>query len=160
MSSELLDAFRHSAWANRQLLESCRTLTPEQANASLPTGAGTPFAIIKHLIGAESYYLSLIRGKFLDWDWDEGREYGVDELRVFADHLAEEWEGVLFGFDPDRMLDTRRSRLKAGVLLTQALHHGNVHREQVSAIITSLGLTPPDISGWAYGRASGDIVPK
>ena len=161
MASELLEAFRHSAWANHELLEACRKLTPDQAGVSLPTGAGTAPAILKHVIGAESYYLSLVRGRFLGWDWDEARDYSTDELLAFARELGEAWEGVLAGdFDRGRMLDTRSSRLKAGVLLTQALHHGNVHREQVSAVLTSLGLTPPDVSGWAYGRASGGIVLK
>jgi hypothetical protein len=50
--------------------------------------------------------------------------------------------------------------VKAGVLIAQALHHANVHREQVSAVLTSLDLAPPDISGWAYGRATGGITPK
>jgi uncharacterized damage-inducible protein DinB len=142
------------------LIEACGALTPEQAGASLPTGAGTPAATIKHLIGAESYYLSLIRGSFLDWDWDEERPYTTDQLLEYAGELSRAWEALLPGLDPERMLDTRRSRLKAGVLLTQALHHANVHREQISAVLTSLGLTPPDISGWAYGRASGGIVLK
>jgi hypothetical protein len=63
-------------------------------------------------------------------------------------------------FDSERRLDTRRSRIKAGVLMAQALHHGNVHREQVSAIMTSQGVEAPDISAWAYGRDSGGIEHK
>jgi hypothetical protein len=43
-------------------------------------------------------------------------------------------------------------QVRAGVMLAQALHHSNVHREQISAVLTGLGLTPPDISGWAYNR--------
>ena len=161
MGSELIEAFRHSAWANRELLAFCRGLTEEQLSASLPTGAGTPLAMLKHLIGAESYYLSLLRGEPLAWDWSEEREETPDELLVFADDLAKAWETVLGGaFDGQRMLDTRRSTIKAGVLIAQAVHHANVHREQVSAVFTSLGLQPPDVSGWAYGRASGGIVPK
>ena len=161
MSSELLEAFRHSAWANREILAGCRGLTPVQLETSLPTGAGKPLAMIKHLIGAESYYLSLITGEHLAWDWSEEREETPDELLVFAEDLARAWDAVLTAdFDTTRMLDTRSSRLKAGVLLAQALHHANVHREQVCAVITSLGLTPPDVSGWAYGRATGGIVPK
>ena len=105
--------------------------------------------------------LAVHTGERLAWDWSEEREETPDELLVFAEDLARAWDAVLTAdFDTTRMLDTRSSRLKAGVLLAQALHHANVHREQVCAVITSLGLTPPDVSGWAYGRATGGIVPK
>ena len=161
MSSDLLEAFRHSAWANRELLSFCAGMTTEQLKASLPTGAGAPLAVMKHVIGAESYYLSLLLGERLAWDWSDERQETAEELLVFAEDLDHAWEAALLGaFDPERMLETRNSRLRAGVLLAQALHHANVHREQVCAVITSLGLTPPDISGFAYGRASGGIVPK
>jgi hypothetical protein len=31
------------------------------------------------------------------------------------------------------------------VLVVQALHHGNAHREQISSILTGFGIEPPDI---------------
>jgi len=161
MASELLEAFRHSAWANRQLLDFCRGLTAEQATTPLPGGYGNALSTLKHIAGAENYYRSLFTGILGEWDWRDDRDQPIDEISPWFDDLAAFWEDLLSGaFDAGRMLDTNRSRLKAGVLLTQALHHANVHREQVSAVLTSLGLTPPDVSGWAYGRASGGIVPK
>jgi uncharacterized damage-inducible protein DinB len=161
MASDLLESFLHSAWANVELLTFCRGLTPEQLKTSLPTGAGEPLAIMKHLIGAESYYLSLCTGSSLEWDFSEDADMSAADLAGFAADLGKTWDALLTGpFDGERMLDTRSSRLRAGVLLAQALHHANVHREQVSAILTSLGLTPPDVSCWAYGRAFGGIVPK
>jgi uncharacterized damage-inducible protein DinB len=64
------------------------------------------------------------------------------------------------GVDGDALLTRVRSdgstaEVRAGVLIAQTLHHSNVHREQISAVLTGLGLTPPDVSGWAYGRATG-----
>jgi uncharacterized damage-inducible protein DinB len=161
MSSDLFDAFRHSAWANRQILDVLRTLTTEQLATNLPTGHGPPLATMKHLIAGESYYLSLLRGSSLGWDWDEAREETPEELLVFVDSLADAWEALLSApLDAGRMLETRTFRVRAGVLAAQALHHANVHREQVSAVLTTLGVTPPDISAWAYGRASGGSEPK
>jgi uncharacterized damage-inducible protein DinB len=164
MASELLDAFKHSAWATRRTLEACGGLTDAQRAATLPGVAGTPLRTMKHVIGAESYYLSLFRGAFLDWDWDEAREDSVETLLGFAGELAAGWEALLGRpVDVAQVLTQTRSngrvmKLKAGVMLTQALHHANVHREQVSSVLTSLGLTPPDVSAWAYGDATGEIV--
>ena len=39
--------------------------------------------------------------------------------------------------------------------VAQALHHGNVHREQICAAITRLGMEPPDVQAWSYGEATG-----
>ncbi len=41
------------------------------------------------------------------------------------------------------------------MLVVQALHHGNAHREQICAILTGLGIEPPDIQVWAYAEATG-----
>ena len=45
-----------------------------------------------------------------------------------------------------------------GVIPTQVLDHGTDHRSQISTILTSIGVTPSRLDGWAYGRATGRIV--
>jgi uncharacterized damage-inducible protein DinB len=47
-----------------------------------------------------------------------------------------------------------------GVILTQILDHGTDHRSQVSTILTSIGVVPPQLDGWAYGRAHGRVVSR
>jgi uncharacterized damage-inducible protein DinB len=163
VASELLDAFRHGAWANRRLLEACSKLSDEQLGFDLPTGHGPALVTLKHLIGAESYYYMLVSGVGLKWGWDEGRQDTAESLLGFADDLARAWESLMAEpLDTARVISQQRSsglmmHVKAGVMLAQALHHANVHREQVSAILTHLGLTPPDISGWAYGESTGEL---
>jgi hypothetical protein len=39
-------------------------------------------------------------------------------------------------------------------LIVQALHHGNIHREQVGATLTGLGIEPPPIQAWDYAEAT------
>jgi len=36
------------------------------------------------------------------------------------------------------------------ILLTQVINHATEHRSQVMAIMTELGLEPPDLQGWQY----------
>jgi uncharacterized damage-inducible protein DinB len=36
------------------------------------------------------------------------------------------------------------------IILTQVINHATEHREQVKAILTELGLEPPDLSAWTY----------
>lgn len=161
MSRELIEAFRHSAWANRELLGFCRGLTPEQLEVSLPAGYGSALWTLKHIVGAEAYYRSLFAGALPEWDWRDNEPQPIDEIAPWFEDNAAFWEDLLASdFDPEHLLETRSSRIKTSVLIAQALHHANVHREQVSSVLTSLGLQPPDISGWAYGRVSGGILPK
>ncbi|WP_255455587.1 DinB family protein [Microlunatus sp. Gsoil 973] len=55
-------------------------------------------------------------------------------------------------FDPERVVivDDGTEGVRAGVVLAQAINHANHHREQVCAILTGLGIQPPDIQAWAY----------
>ena len=40
------------------------------------------------------------------------------------------------------VVDDGALEVRAGVIVAQALHHGNAHREQICAILTSLGIEP------------------
>ena len=42
-------------------------------------------------------------------------------------------------------------------LLVQAINHATEHRTQISAIITQLGIEPPDLSGWVYMEETGEF---
>jgi uncharacterized damage-inducible protein DinB len=53
------------------------------------------------------------------------------------------------------LLDHGAFEAEQSVLVVQALHHGNAHREQISAVITGLGTEPPDLQAWAYAEATG-----
>jgi uncharacterized damage-inducible protein DinB len=46
------------------------------------------------------------------------------------------------------------------LFLLQAINHATEHRSQVATILTQLGLTPPEMDGWAYFLASGQLVER
>jgi hypothetical protein len=37
-----------------------------------------------------------------------------------------------------------------GLLLVQAVHHGNDHRTQICSTLGALGLEVPELDGWEY----------
>ncbi len=161
MSEAILDAFRHNAWATRVLIEFCRALDEEHLGASAPGVYGSIIETLKHLITGESYYSSLFMGPVPAWDSGGDDPATLGQLEAWAADMESIWEAVLAEpMDGDALLrspqpDGSSREVRSGLMLAQALHHGNVHREQISAILTGLGLTPPDVSGWAYGRATG-----
>ena len=82
----------------------------------------------------------------------------LDQLRSRVEETEKLWEELLSEpFDAERVviLDQGAYQAHAGVLVAQALHHGNAHREQICAILTGAGMQPPDVQAWAYAEATG-----
>lgn len=163
----LLEAFRHNAWATKQLLEFCRDLSTQQLTAP---GIGTYGGILEtfnHIILAEARYLRRLAGSGPSWvDSDGGSDPGdvnpdsidLDRLRSRVEETEKLWVELLSEpLDAERLiiLDEGAYQAHAGVLVAQALHHGNAHREQICAILTGAGMQPPDVQAWAYADAAG-----
>ena len=43
--------------------------------------------------------------------------------------------------------------------MVQAINHATEHREQIKSMLSSLGVTPPDIDGWDYGLVANALIP-
>jgi len=159
MTEILLEGFRHHAWANTQLLAACRGLPPEQLR--LPgTAAGTDrgiLAILNHIIQSDRGYGSR-RGDRPAWAEHEEDTADLEELERRADENAQVWERFLARpLDATKriILDQGAFEAEQSVLVVQALHHGNAHREQICAVLTGLGIQPPDLQAWSYAQATG-----
>ena len=167
MNGALLEAFRHNAWATKQLLESCRDLSAEQLTAP---GIGTYGGILEtfnHIVLLDARYPRRLAGSGPPWvDSAGGSDPGdvdpesvdIDQPHSRVEETEKLWEELLSEpFDAERViiLDQGAYQAHAGVLVAQALHHGNAHREQICPILTGAGLQPPDVQAWAYADATG-----
>src|SRR5262249_38970522 len=125
MNDGLLDAFRHNAWATRQLLLRCRTLTPAQRETTVIGVYGNPIATLWHIISSEAGYYSRLSDMTPDWDRRAAKPPEVDELMRRADDMAARWDAFLATpFDAERLLvyeweDGTRKNVPAGVVLAQ-----------------------------------------
>ena len=159
MDELLLEAFRHNSWATKRLLEFCRSLTPDQLNATAPGTFGSIISTFNHVIYADANYLPRARITRPAWaDGDESDVSALSELEGRVDETAKLWEQYLA--DPldarfKLSLDQGAYEAESFVPVVQALHHGNVHREQICSVLTVLGLEPPDLQVWAYAEATG-----
>jgi uncharacterized damage-inducible protein DinB len=162
MSSLLADAFDHHVWASLRLLDVCLELSPEQLDTTVPGTYGSVLDTVRHLVGADTSYLSLISG---------GRVPAIDEdamdlpgLRAAMDRNGAGWTSVLTeDIDPDRVLVRHRDdgstfRAPLGIRLAQVIHHGTDHRSQVCTALTTLGIEPPEIDVWDFGHAHDRVV--
>jgi hypothetical protein len=45
------------------------------------------------------------------------------------------------------------------VVMVQAINNATEHREQISSMLSALGVTPPDLVGWTYGEVTHALAP-
>ena len=161
----LIEAFRYNRWANLHLLDVCAKLSQKQLQLTSPGTYGTIAATWQHLVGAERRYL-----------WRLGGDAGRFTVRhKFPGIAVLRKDAAISG---DRLIDLARRakgdatvvsrwkegarRVNVGVLLIQALHHGNDHRTHVCTILGHHGIPYGDMDVWAYGESIGAdvLLPK
>jgi uncharacterized damage-inducible protein DinB len=158
MTSALRDVFGHNGWANQRLIAFLGELTAEQLEATDGAVYGNPVATMHHVLDGEAGYWQFFSGHRAPGVRYENEPATLSELAQWASDMVSSWKTLaLDDLDPDTVLERTRSdgrvwRIKSGILLAQTIHHGNVHREQVSHVLTSLGLSAPDLSLYAYAR--------
>ena len=169
MTTTLLDdAFAHHAWATFRVIDACEALSEEQLATTVPGTFGSIISTLRHLVGADSWYLHRLSGeRYAPIEEADEAVMGLPELRSAMEGHAAAWPEVLAADpDPDDSIEVRRDdgsgfRATKGVRLAQVIHHGTDHRSQICTALTSLGIEPPEIGVWEYadtvGRA-GDVA--
>jgi uncharacterized damage-inducible protein DinB len=160
MNDGLVDAFRHNAWATREFLQVCRELPEDQLQAEAPGQYGSIIDMFLHLVSSETHYLARLTGEEPTWDRRDPTPPSWDETARRTDELAARWERFLAQpFDAERTFvvpwhDGFDRDVPAGVVLAQALYHGNLHRAQVATILTTIGVTPPEWGLWDWAEVT------
>lgn len=154
--------FEHNNWANTLTLHACLALSDQQLDAEPLTGAyGTIRDTLTHLIRAQSGYLSLLTIPF------EQRTRPATTFDELPDLLATSGKQLLAlaagasdkGLPaPLRTLDDHH--VEPWVVLLQVINHATEHREQINSMLTALGVTPPELDGWAYGASVKALRPR
>jgi uncharacterized damage-inducible protein DinB len=158
MNEVLLDAFRHNSWATRQLLAACRGLAADQLTASASASFGSIIDTFNHIILSDASYLRTLGGDAPAWLISRENSADLGQLQARVEETEGNWERLLAEpLDAERVLilDKGAYEAHAGILIAQALHHGNAHREQICAILTGLGVEPPGMQPWEYADATG-----
>jgi uncharacterized damage-inducible protein DinB len=157
-----IEAFRYHRWANLHLLDVCSDFSEEQLGLTSPGTFGTVAATFLHLLGAEQGYLQRL-GVGPRLITRDTQFPGIDELKTHASRSGDQLIVLAEKADPDDAIEAKFDdgdyRVQSGVVLIQALHHGNDHRTHICTILGHHGLTYGDMDVWAYGDATGAIVP-
>jgi uncharacterized damage-inducible protein DinB len=159
------DLAAHHGWANIEILTYCQGLDEATLNATVPGTYGTIIETLRHLIDSEMSYLFRLTGAWPERPWPFDEAVGIDVLLARAGLLAQTLEQFLAGdWDDERIGegygDEGLLDVRAGVFLTQTIHHANEHRAHVCTILGALGHEPPDVSAWEYAHVTGRMTPR
>ncbi len=146
--------FRHNLWANLRLLERCAELTSEQMSATIPGSHGSVHDTLQHIVTSEQSYFSRI-----STGQPRRRPGGeapmtivemVEAMRTTGLGLIEWASKVQAGDTVQVDWDGTPRAVPKTIILTQVINHATEHREQVKAILTQLGIQPPDLQSWSF----------
>ena len=150
----LTTLFRHNRWANVRILERCAGLTDEQLDATIVGAYGSIRDTLQHIVTAERSYFSRI---------STGQPYRrpedappltiaemTESVRTSGSGLIEWAPKVQAGDTVQVNWEGAPRDVPKTILLTQAINHATEHRAQIMAILTQLGIQPPELDSWSY----------
>lgn len=150
--------FRHHLWANLQLLETCASLNHEQLASSIVGVYGSIGDTLRHLVRSErSYFARISTGQPFRPPENEA-PLTFDQM---AQSLRRTGRGLIEWAPKVKATDSVEIQWDNGgiqgpvqvpkaVILTQAINHATEHRAQIMAMLTQLGIEPPDLDSWTY----------
>ena len=162
MEPLLVEAFRYNKWANLHLLDVCARLTDEQLQLTAPGTYGTIAATFLHLLAAEQRYLRRLGAGEPQINERDDPFPGIAALREHATRSGDKLIEIAPNVSPDEAHESKTGRegpimLHSGVVVIQALHHGNDHRTHICTILGHHGIEYGDMDVWAYGEATGAL---
>ena len=157
----LIKLFEHNNWANQRIIQACSSLSDEQLDA-VPQSVtkGTIRLTLVHLVSAQFSYL-----RTLTLPVEERREALTVDFAELQESATKSAEGLLALVKGEQKpftspLQTRDgSYVEPWVLMVQIINHATEHREQINSMLSTLGITPPDLDCWSYGEATNALVP-
>lgn len=153
--------FAHNTWANVKLLDFCAQLNDEQLDTAAVGGYGSIRDTLQHIVRAEVGYVERVNGKLPPDKPVPNQPVSFEQMKSAARWAGDELLLLALAARDDRVVQQRPPRelfrYPLASLMMQALTHSTEHRTQISAIITQLGLEPPDMSGWQYMDEMGEL---
>jgi uncharacterized damage-inducible protein DinB len=152
--STLVELIRYNNWANAQVLAACQNLAGNQLAAAAPGAYGTIRDTLEHIIRAEADYVGRMTGNPLQPSFKWAEEADLAELSAFANQVADALLDTVQRIAPTAIVHEEEDGLfidyQSRHLFMQAINHGIEHRTNITTILSSLGLSAPEVDGWSY----------
>jgi uncharacterized damage-inducible protein DinB len=161
----VIEFFRHNTLMNRRLVQVCQHLSPEQLGATATGTYGSIGATLVHIANAQEGYAARLLDAERPERLPEDPFPGFEALMERFAHGNAQLEEAAAQGGVDRQVQVTGDDppgtwwMPVSLYLLQAVNHGTEHRSQVATILTQLGMDPPEMDGWTYFDASGQLVP-
>ena len=160
-TSVLTTLFAHNTWANLKLLDFCERLSDEQLDTTAIGGFGSIRDTLWHIVGGEVSYVERVNGKQPPTPVSGDEFPGFAALKDVARWTNDELLQLALSARQDTLVREPpphyNFEYRLASLMVQAINHATEHRAQIAAIITQLGMEPPDMSGWQYMVEIGEF---
>jgi uncharacterized damage-inducible protein DinB len=148
--------FAHHLWATETLIDHLRGLPPERLDEAIPGTYGSMVATLTHLIDADGRYLRRTQDPSPP-PLEDRVGVPLETLRAEMAEHRRSWDEVLDRLERGELATSIRGKPDypdtddaEGMLLLQAIHHGNDHRTQICSTLGALGEPVPELDGWEY----------
>ena len=153
-SNTLEILYQHHRWANLRILEICAALTNDQLDSTLIGTYGSIRDTLQHVVSAErSYFMRISTGQ----PYRRPKDAPPMTLDDMKESLANTGAGLIEWAPKVQSADTVEidwdgtlRLVPKTILLTQAINHATEHRAQIMAILTEIGIQPPELDAWRY----------
>ncbi len=151
----------HNNWANLQIIDACQALKGEQLDFEPQSAVrGTIRETLQHLVLSQEDYASMLTTfnhpleRELAPTFSELREVAVKSGNDLIALVQDASSGLL----QSQIQLSDGYRGEPWVFIVQVINHATEHREQIKSMMTALGIEPPRIDGWMYGRQKKALI--
>ncbi|HYI24421.1 MAG TPA: DinB family protein [Thermomicrobiales bacterium] len=152
--------YRHHRWSNLVLIDFLADLPAQDLLLMVPGTYSNSLDTIRHIVSSDADYVRIIPdAPRVTQISQDGPFVGWEELRSIADEsgralmrYVDDLTGDAYFIDIDEGTTFELSR---SMLLNQIIHHATEHRSQFRTTLSAHGITPPELSTWAW-RLSDD----
>jgi uncharacterized damage-inducible protein DinB len=159
MNDDFGSLYAYNRWADRRVLDACRTLTPEQYASEPTPGWSSVRSSIVHIATVTEGWIRGVAGEAVESVPTEAELATVDAAERLLDRAYQIFTEVLPTLTPEQLITPRPFRgrgrvavLPPWVVLRHLVNHSTYHRGQVAAKLKRLGVDPPvtDLVFWAF----------
>ncbi len=150
----LLEIQRHSAWANRQILDAAARMPAERLRTPIGEGGyGDLLETLLHMYDAQKVWLDRLQTGVNGPVLDISVVSDIATLQALWDALDEAMEGYIGGLDDASLTEqvpyrsyygSEGSYSRREMLLHQAFH-SHQHRGEVALVLTQMGYSPGEL---------------
>jgi uncharacterized damage-inducible protein DinB len=160
MNMPLAEFFHYNKWANRALIEACRSLPDELLDSTGAGASGSVRELLVHIVGGQQTCALRTTGRQHEGELNRNSPWpGFDSLLEIADRSSDDLTEIAESLDEDAEVHLpyrgKVHRFPKSFFLLHAIEHGVEHRTEIKVALAARGVSTPDLDGWSYSAAAG-----